>query len=124
LMPASALGGESSPIQVPFPNVLLLDISPDRSRLLVMDFVGSEPEDQFWSLPLPSGSPRRLGDVIGHDGSWSPDGNHLVFARGSEISIADANGTGSHKIVSVTGRAFSLHYSPDGTRIRFTVVDP
>jgi serine/threonine protein kinase len=74
LMQASALGGESSRIQTPFPNVIVVDMSPDRSGLLVTDFVGSEIDDQFWSLPLPSGSPRRLGDIVGHDASWSSDG--------------------------------------------------
>jgi len=123
LMQASALGGESSRIQTPFGNVAVLDISPDRTQLLIIDFIGTEPEDHFWSLPLPSGSPRRLGDVVGHDGSWSPDGNHIVFAAGSDISAADANGAGIHKLVSVPGRAWWLHYSHDGARIRFTVLD-
>jgi serine/threonine protein kinase/Tol biopolymer transport system component len=124
LMQASAFGGESSPIQTPFQNVVVIDISPDHSHLLVLDFVGSEPEDQFWSLPLPSGSLRHLGDVVGHDGSWSPDGNHLVFARGHEISTADANGVGARKLVTIPGRAHFLRYSPDGARIRFTLFDP
>jgi Tol biopolymer transport system component len=123
-MQASALGGESSRIQTRFENVEVHDISPDRTQLLIIDFVGTEPEAQFWSLPLPSGSPHRLGDVVGHDGSWSPDGNHIVFARGSDISTADANGGGIHKLVSVPGHAAWLHYSHDGTRIRFSVYDP
>jgi serine/threonine protein kinase len=124
LMQASTRGGESSLIQTSFRNVVLMDISPDRSQLLVSDFVGTETEDQFWSLPLPSGSPRRLGDVVGHDGSWSPDGNHLVFARESEVSTAGADGVGPHKLVTVPGRALSPRYSPDGATIRFTVFDP
>jgi Tol biopolymer transport system component len=124
LMQASAHGGESSLIQTSFRNVVLMDISSDRSQLLVSDFVGSEPEDQFWSLPLPYGSPRRLGDIVGHDGSWSPDGNHLVFARGSEVITANANGEGPHKLVTISGSALSPRYSSDGARIRFTAFDP
>jgi len=123
LMQASVLGGDSSPIQSPFTNLGILDISADHTQLLVVNFVATEPEDQFWSLPLPSGSPRRLGEVIGHDGSWSPDGAHLVFSRESQVYGANANGTGVHKLADVPGRAFALHYSPDGARIRFSVLD-
>jgi serine/threonine protein kinase/WD40 repeat protein len=124
LMQASALGGESSRIQVPLANVWVLDISPDKTQLLLNDFTGTELEDQFWTLPLPSGAPRRLGDTVGHDGSWSLDGKHIIFARGSDISVANADGAETHKLVSAPGRSYWLRYSRDGARIRFTVVDP
>ena len=79
IVQASTSGGETSRIPTPFANPIVNAISPDHSQLLVLDSVGSEAESKFWSVPLPSGAPRRLGDLAGHSGTWSPDGRHVVF---------------------------------------------
>jgi len=50
-----------------------LDISPDHTQLLIESIEGTETEFPFWALPLPSGAPRRLADLVAHAGSWSPD---------------------------------------------------
>ena len=42
---------------------------------------------------MPTGVPRRLPDVVAHGAAWSPDGQQLVFARGSDIYVAKADGT-------------------------------
>src|SRR5439155_14469389 len=54
LVQASSAGGETSAIRTPFANVGLLDISPDHTQLLVVNFTGTETEAPFWALPLPS----------------------------------------------------------------------
>jgi serine/threonine protein kinase len=122
IVQASSTGGETSPLSTPFANVVAYDISPDHTQLLVSGFSGTETEDPFWSLPLPSGTPRRLGDVVGHTATWSPDGRHLLFANASDIFLANADGTGPHKLTTVAGEPRSLRFSPDGARIRFTLV--
>lgn len=120
----STSGGETSPIPTPFANVFLDDISPDHTQLLVISFVGSETDSQLWSLPLPSGTPRRLADGVGGAAAWSPDGRHLVFSKGTEIYEATADGTEPHKLIAVSGDPRRPHFSPDGTRIRFTIAKP
>jgi len=124
IVQASAAGGETSAIPTPFANVTAAAISPDHAQLLVFSSVGTESEYPGWSLPLPSGAPRRLAEVTGHSGAWSPNGRHLVFCQGSDIYQANADGTDPHKLAAVPGEPRGTHFSPDGTRIRLTVTDP
>jgi Tol biopolymer transport system component/DNA-binding winged helix-turn-helix (wHTH) protein len=124
IVQASTRGGETSPIPTPFANPIVNAISPDHSQLLVLDSVGSEAESKFWSVPLPSGAPRRLGDLAGHSGTWSPDGRHVVFCTGLDIYQANADGTDPHKLATVSGEPNGLHFSPDGSRISFSIARP
>jgi Tol biopolymer transport system component len=86
-----------------------------------VSYVGTEMEGQFWTVPIPTGTPRHLADVVGHDGTWSRDGRLLAFGKGSEIFVANANGTNPRRLSTVAGRADGLRFSPDGTRLRFTL---
>ncbi len=106
IVQASTSGGETSAIPTPFANPIVNAISPDHSQLLVLDSVGSEAESKFWSVPLPSGAPRRLGDLAGQSGTWSPDGRHVVFCTGLDIYQANADGTDPHKLISVSGAPY------------------
>jgi serine/threonine protein kinase/Tol biopolymer transport system component len=124
IVQASAAGGDTSPIPTPFTNAIAVDISPDHTHLLAASIIGTDTEAEFWSLPLPSGAPRRLGDVAGHGAAWSPDGRRLVFVKGSDIYEANADGTEPHKMITISGDPRDPHYSPDGTRIRFTIAKP
>jgi eukaryotic-like serine/threonine-protein kinase len=124
LVQASAAGGETSLIPTPFGSVYIADVSPDHSQLLVADIVGTEHEQPAWLLPLPTGAPRPLGEVVGHYGAFSPDGQHVAFAKGTDIYLSDANGLNIRKLLSLPGEAFFLRYSPDGARLRFTINVP
>jgi Tol biopolymer transport system component len=75
----------------------------------------------YWSLPLPAGSLRRLGDIVGADASWSPGGQQLVFAKGSALYLARADGTDSRRLVTTEGPPGVPMFSPDGSRIRFSI---
>ncbi len=123
LSQVSMTGGEVATISTPLPNVITLDITPDHSQLLVESFVGTEPEDPLWVVPLPAGSPRRLADVTGHDGAFSPDGRQLVYATGKDLFLAKSDGSEPRKLLTAPAIPYSLRFSPDGARIRFTAVD-
>ena len=119
-------GGETAPLRTrsswEFPQ--LADISPRRAELLVIDFFGSmAPEAPLWVLPLPAGPARRLGNLEGHDGSWSPDGERLVYASGSGLFLAGKDGSDSRPLVNLAGRPRFPRWSPDGRRLRFTMND-
>jgi Tol biopolymer transport system component len=107
----------------PFSSLQALDVSPDHSKLLISSTSTNSGESEFWTLPIPSGKPARVGDLGGRDASWSADGKQLVFAKDSDLFIAKADGSEAHKIYTATGSVFAEHFSPDGQRIRFTVSD-
>jgi Tol biopolymer transport system component len=103
----------------------LSDISPSNSELLVIDRSNwATGDQQAWTVPLPSGSRRRLGNIQAHDATWSPDGKQIAFAKGSNILLADADGTNPRQLISVAGSPSMMRFSPDGTRIRFSLDSP
>ena len=70
------------------------------------------------------GATRKLGDVKAHDAAFAPDGKTIIYAASSNLFLTDLQGRSSVKIASVPGRAFWLRWSPDGSTLRFSVVDP
>jgi Tol biopolymer transport system component len=115
-------GVSRSVISNAFPNVQALDLSPDRSTLLVSPIQGGG-DSEFWTLPVNAGSPKRVGDLTGRDATWSADGQHLVFSKGSKLLIATADGSSVHELFTANGSVFAPRFSPDGKRVRFTVGD-
>jgi Tol biopolymer transport system component/predicted Ser/Thr protein kinase len=124
LVQGSVTGGDTSVIPTSFTSVSMFDTSPDHSQLLVADHVGVESETQVLVLPLPTGSPRHLSNVVAHAAVWSPDGRQLAFAKGSDLFLANADGTNARNLITVSGSAFSIRFSPDGSRLRFSVSAP
>ena len=119
----SASGGEMAPIPTSFEEVQIGDISPNGSELLIFANT-TEEEALLFILPLPAGLPRRVGDIVGHDAGWAPNGLEIVYARGNELYTAKRDGSDSHRLVTLPGPASYLRWSPDGKLLRFTVNDP
>ncbi len=117
-------GGEPVPVPTPFPNNALYGICPDHSELLVGSPAGEEAEQALWMLPTAGGSPRRLGDVMGHDPAWSPDGRKIVYFSGSDLYEVKPDGSDSRKLVSTARDGWSPRWSPDGQAVRFTASGP
>src|SRR6185369_5385685 len=114
--------GDPSMISTPFAGASIFGISPDQTQLLVASEVGTAPVATLWGLPLPSGAPRRLADVLADNGAtWSPDGKHFAFVRGNDIYKANADGTDSYRLITVEGQPSQPRFSPDGSRIRFFI---
>src|SRR6201987_4583900 len=120
----SVNGGETAPIRLPLPyaGFQLMGISPDGSELLVQGFNASEVEVPEWIVPVTGGSPRRLDDLMAHDGAWSPDKRLVAFAAGDGLFLLDSNNQ-KRKIFTASGIVLWPRWSPDGKRLRFTVED-
>jgi serine/threonine protein kinase/Tol biopolymer transport system component len=121
LAQVSTAGGETAEIPTPFRNIYVSGISPDRSQLLLGTFQGTELDGALWALPLPSGAPRRIGNFNASDAAWSLDGQSLIYAQGSGLYLAKADGTDSRLLVSLRGLPSNIRFSPDGSRVRFTL---
>ena len=125
LYQVSTAGGDTVAVQTSISNPNVLDISPDRSELLVASCVGELEDCPLWILPVLGRSPRRLGNVVASWGAaaWSPDGREVVYAQANSLYRAKIDGTEWRKIVSVAtgGTPYWPRWSPDGSRLRFSV---
>ncbi len=124
LMQVSTSGGETAPVPIPLPSADIYDFYPGRSELLVKGMAeGSETEWPVWMLPVPAGSPRPVGNILAHAATWTPDGQHIVYATKSTLFTCNQDGSESREIITVSGVPFAPRFSPDGRRLRFTIQD-
>ena len=115
----STSGGETAVIDSHFDDIQLADISPRGSELLIGDFE----THPVYILPLPAGLPRRVGDILADDATWSPNGEQITYARGKELFLAKRDGSDSRRLATLTGPASWPRWSPDGKILRFTIND-
>ena len=114
------VGGEPVKIPTPSPQMWAVDVSPDGSRLLLVE--GSHnlwKGSLLWSVPVLGGSPRRLGDIVGQYSSWSPDGRMLAFCNEKDLFVAKADGTEPRKVTTMQDRIQDVTWSPKGSDVQF-----
>jgi eukaryotic-like serine/threonine-protein kinase len=127
LSQTSVTGGDTYPIvtsleDTGFANIF--DISPDRSALLINTAHGTSLDGPLWTVPVLGGTPRRLGDLVGHAGAWSPDGEKIAFGKGNAIFLARSDASEAHRLLTLSGTASELRWSPNISTLRFTLNDP
>ncbi len=118
--------GETSILAVPseISAPSLGDISPDGSKLLVRNDLAPKAEQPLWIVPTLGGTARNFSNTLAHDATWMPDGKRILYAAGTDLLIANDDGTGPKKFAALPGRAFWLRWSPDGALLRFTLLNP
>ena len=104
--------------QLPLIGAVGSAIAPDRSTILLSARENSQ--DVLWTFPLVHGTPRRL-QATGRNATWAPDGQRIAFARDSALWVANSDGTDARELTTVEGSVFYPRFSPDGSRIRFSV---
>jgi Tol biopolymer transport system component len=122
-MQVSATGGEVTSLNVGLSGATLFDIAPDHSSLLISIKESTNPEGPFWVVPLPGGTPRRVGNIVGREAAWSPDGRQIMYTRAGEICLANSDGTNLRRILKVSGIPLEARFSPEGQRIRYTLYE-
>ena len=126
---ASASGGGSAPLDLPFGIIFLDDVAPDSGSLLVGQLPGRQGLPiPLWQLSVPAGQAKRIGDLNGVDATWSPDGSTIYYTRPEiattgAVYAAQRDGSNPHKLFNTTGLPFWLRVSPDGKTVRFSIVE-
>src|SRR5206468_843645 len=106
----SIAGGENAAISTSLANPILMDVAPDSSQVILLETRFGQLDSQFWLQPLPAGSPRRM-EIVGHDAAWLPDGR-LVFGKGSDIFLAEHEGSNARKLLTAPGPTSGIRLSP------------
>ncbi|WP_263351915.1 winged helix-turn-helix domain-containing protein [Acidicapsa acidisoli] len=130
----SVHGGESSTLVSALQSPRLMDISSNGSELLAASF-GPDPgasmgekaglnESALWSISLPSGNVRRIGDLFADAAAFAPDGQKIAIGWNRALYVVNSDGTDQRKIAQLSGTASSIRWSPDGKRLRLTIMDP
>ena len=112
----SAAGGQSAVLDLPVAEPIIATSSPDCSHLLTL---------KGWLQPVPAGNSRPLGQMSSMNvtaASYFADGQRLLFAADSSLYITDKDGSNTRKLLESNGEIRWLSISPDGERIRFTLL--
>jgi Tol biopolymer transport system component/DNA-binding winged helix-turn-helix (wHTH) protein len=123
---ASIAEGESYRILTPSEIIrpTVADVSPDGSNLLIRSMTWSDMEQPLWTVRSSGGAARKVHSGLAHDATWLPDGTSILYASGRDLFITDNQGGTPRKLANLPGRAFWIRYAPDGSSIRFTLLDP
>ena len=117
----SSAGGDTAKIEGSV-DARVVDVSAEQSELLLSN--AGQSDGSFWRMPVPAGSPRKLGELMGRGAIWAPDGK-LVFTKGSDIYTAEHDGSNPRKLLTAHGvLQGDLSFAPDGSRLRFSVANP
>jgi Tol biopolymer transport system component len=116
-------GGPIRILWTPQANIRPVDLSPDGRQLLVFAYRGVERERELWIVPLNSGEPQRLPNITAHSAAWEPNGKSIAYATGQGIYLTTEDGAATREIGSFAAVPDALHWSKDGERLRFLLLD-
>jgi Tol biopolymer transport system component len=108
---------------MPLKDAVVRRITPDNSELAVGSLTADRQHITLWYVPVLGGSPRRVSDLVVDDAAETPDGRGLIYAKGPDLYLANADGTGSRKLLSAPDIPGFFRYCPDGSHLRFSVWD-
>ena len=106
LFQVAAMGGEPSEIEIPAPLRRGLEIYgflPRQSALLCLALPEPGGHWTVWTVPVPQGAARRLGDLTANTAAVSPDGEQIALMQYDErrLVLARADGSGVRPLVQL-----------------------
>lgn len=129
LLQVSASGGDVAKVPNPFACFLVYALSPDKTELLGSAWaIESASNSPLWALSPTSGQARRIGNLNGHAGTWSPDGQRIAYASGmkwegpDDLYIGENDGSNPQKMLRFErARIEEIAWSPDSRILRMSV---
>lgn len=125
LLQISTEGGAAVPVDTPFPEPLIHDVSPIRPELLLTaQFSGAD--NVLWGMTVPGGQPHRIGGLMAYDATWSADGSHLYYSTDKDhsINLANSDGSSSRRLFTVSSTPYRIQVTRNGERVTFTTDSP
>jgi len=117
----SVSGGRTAFVETRLVDLFIGGLLHDGSALLAL--LWDRPTSPLWSIPLPAGEPRRLGNEEVDGAALFPN-SRILFWRGSDLFVADKDGLYPRKLTSIVGIIGFPSVSPDGRRIAFRTYSP
>jgi len=116
----SVRGGD--PVPMPWTGMVPMDVSPDRSELLLGKLSASDTHLALWVASVVGNPPRPLAGLSADYARWSPAGDAIVYCRGHELMVARRDGSGSRALPVPSGQITNPVWSRDGRKIRFSLI--
>ena len=113
-------GGISKVLDASDDGLYLADVSRDGGKLLVLTPNRKTGGARLRVMELASGSIRDIAQVFRGDASWTPDGK-IIYTADQDVYEMDGDGAHSRKLFSAPGPVDGMRFSPNGSKIRFTV---
>lgn len=117
----STSGGDVVPIATSLNNIVIFDISPNKSNLLVGKVVPYDWPPRLWVLPVMGSAPHKVSEVRAEGATWMPDGRRILYSAGRALYVLDSSDNRSQELLTAPGRITGPAWSPDGRRLRFGV---
>ncbi len=121
-------GGEPEEIPTPFGLFRVHGYLPRQAALVVLSQLQSDtaatPDEPVWLVPVPKGTPRRLGGLRANWAAVSPDGERLAILDVGRLLLARADGGDARDIMALQKDAGWIRWSPDGKLLRFASSGP
>jgi Tol biopolymer transport system component len=123
----SVKGGEVTTLPLPLSAPEVLDLSRDATELLVANYEVLGKGNSYWVEPVAGGAPRQVGTVRGQAASFGADGTSIIYNKATgyvvttDLYSVSRDGSASRKLLATDGLASGFRFSPDGSRLRFTL---
>lgn len=118
-----ANGGDSKIVGTSIGNAELCDLSPDGHSMLLRNLGASRDAQEPIYIWADNGASQRVGEILAYDAAWYPDGKKILYSTVGEVYSTDKEGSSPDRLFAIPGNAFWFRWSPDGNRVRFTVID-
>jgi serine/threonine protein kinase/Tol biopolymer transport system component len=123
----SVKGGEVTMLPLPLNAPWVLDLSRDATELLVANYEVPGEGNSYWVAPVAGGAPRQVGTVLGQAAAFGADGTNVIYNKETgyvvttDLYSVSRDGSASRKLLATDGLASGFRFSPDGSRLRFTL---